>query len=254
MSETNNYYEPARAARSAKAMALGGELFIIMSTLIVLFLGWQLFYTDIQAARTLGATMDEIGWIDDSTSRQNDDVDGTGAIPEDMMFTDDPPVMGDPGHAETFAVMYVPRWGSDYEVPVSQGVTRKDVLDVKGVGHYPDTAMPGEWGNFALAAHRTSYGKPFSEIETLEEGDAVIVRTEDAWYVYEVFDWEIVQPDEVRAIAPIPGESGSEPDGRYITLTTCHPKFSAAQRWVTYGELLYWAPTGHGVPSEMMDR
>ena len=38
-----------------------------------------------------------------------------------------------------------------------------------------------------------------------------------------------------------------------ITLTSCHPKFSAAQRYIVHGELVYWAPTGHGFPSEIVE-
>ncbi len=77
--------------------------------------------------------------------------------------------------------------------------------------------------------------------------------TDDAWFVYEVTDHEIVLPTDVDVIAPVPDQPGVEPNGSYITLTSCHPRFSAAQRWIVHGELKYWAPAGHGVPAEMLE-
>ena len=156
-------------------------------------------------------------------------------------------------YASVFAVLHVPRWGADYAKPIAEGVTRKDVLDVLGLGRYPQTAMPGGFGNFAVAGHRTSYGKPLTDVDTLQVGDALIVQTEDAWYVYTVTSWSIVRPTQIEVIAPTPGVKDSEPSGRFITLTTCHPRYSAAQRWIVHGELNYWAPTGMGIPPEMAE-
>ena len=80
----------------------------------------------------------------------------------------------------------MPRWGHDYQQPISEGTNREKVLNVLGIGHYSGIAMPGAVGNFAVAAHRTTYGKPFSRINELQVGDALVVRTERTWYVYRV--------------------------------------------------------------------
>ena len=231
-----------------------GELLILAGALLALFVVWQLFYTDVQGERAQREVVESLDWADE------DVVDGITAgdagvetIPSELKRTDDPPEMDYPAFTDTFATFMVPRWGQDYVKPISEGTTRADVLDPLGIGHYEDTALPGEMGNFAISGHRTTYGKPFADVDVLETDDALIVQTEDAWFVYRVASWEIVRPTDVQVIAPVPNEPGAEPDGRYITLTTCHPKFSAAQRWIVHGELEYWAPTGHGVPEELVE-
>jgi sortase A len=103
-----------------------------------------------------------------------------------------------------------------------------------------------------VAGHRTTYGKPFDRIEELVEGDAIVVRTESIWYVYRVTETAIVYPGYSAAIAPVPGHKGAAADGRYITLTTCHPKFSASKRYIVYGVLEYWVEASAGYPEEIV--
>ena len=62
-----------------------------------------------------------------------------------------------------------------------------------------------------------------------------------------------MKPTYVAAIAPTPDQPGVAPTVASITLTTCHPRYSAAQRYIVHGELEYWAPTGHGYPSEIVE-
>jgi sortase A len=153
--------------------------------------------------------------------------------------------------------LYVPRWGADYLKPIAEGTEKATVLDTIGIGHYENTAMPGELGNFATAAHRTTYGKPYNRVHELKEQDAVVVRTEDTWYVYKVTGSEIVLPQNIEVISPVPGIMPGEPlpelTERYITLTTCHPMFSAAERYIVYGTLDYWAPVREGTPKELLE-
>jgi sortase A len=147
--------------------------------------------------------------------------------------------------------MVVPRWVGEPERPISQGVDRETVLDPLGVGHYPGTAMPGAVGNFSVAAHRTTYGKPFNRIAELVVGDPVVVRTEDTWYVYRVTGTQIVGPSDVSVIAPDPADPAAEPTQRTMTMTTCHPMFSARERYVVHLTLDYWAPTSGPAPAEL---
>ena len=145
----------------------------------------------------------------------------------------------------------MPRWGHDYQQPISEGTNREKVLNVLGIGHYSGTAMPGAVGNFAVAAHRTTYGKPFSRINELQVGDALVARTERTWYVYRVTGYELVRPWQVEVIAPVPGKPGTAPTTAAITLTTCHPRYSARQRYVVHGVLDYWLPVSEGTPVEL---
>ena len=106
-----------------------------------------------------------------------------------------------------------------------------------GIGHFPANAMPGEVGNFALAGHRMTYGKPFTDIDKLQAGDEVIVETRDKYYVYRLVADEIVKPTDVWVLdnQPFAGVDGTTKG--IITLITCEPKWSTKQRWVWWGEL-----------------
>ena len=113
--------------------------------------------------------------------------------------------------------------------------------------------MPGGVGNFAVAGHRTTYGKPFNRIAELEPGDALVVRTADLWFVYRVTEHHIVLPEQVDVVAPVPGEPGAEPERATITLTACHPMFSARERYIVHGELEGWMPVADGVPAALTE-
>lgn len=247
-------HPPAHARTRAHRWSVTGilgELLILAGLLLGLFVVWQLFYTDVQGDREQKAIVDSLEWAEPPAQVDTENIQ---VIPDDLKVTDrDPDTRPSPGNTETFATMMVPRWGEDYVKPISEGVSRPEVLDPLGIGHYPEAAMPGEAGNFALAGHRTTYGKPFRQVDILEVGDKLIVQTADIWAVYSVTDWEIVQPDEYDVIAPTPRDLEAGVTDRFITLTTCHPLYSVAERWIVYGELDYWAPTGHGVPAELLE-
>lgn len=259
---------PAHAARretATRLLAVVGELMLIVGALIGLYVVWQLFYTDVQAGREQAKLLDSLAWAQVNAVQAPagpGDVtapDAPSAVPvvktipvEAQLDPSSAPAMKEPRHGTTFATMYVPRWGTDYVKPISEGVTRYDILDRLGIGHYPGTGMPGALGNFAISAHRTTYAKPFSRINELKVGDALVIQTKDAWYVYRVTSHEIVLPTQVEVIAPVPDHPGRTPNDHYITLTSCHPRFSASHRYVVHGVLVYWSPTGVGVPPEIV--
>jgi sortase A len=95
-----------------------------------------------------------------------------------------------------------------------------------GAGHYPQTPLPCETGNVAIAGHRTTYGKPFANVDRLVPGDSIVLETPVGQCTYEVEKAPFaVQPDNFSVIA-------NDPASRTLTLTTCHPKGSAKQRLV----------------------
>lgn len=236
-----------------------GETLLTLGVILGLFVAWELWWTDLGATNTQDEIVTDLGWENSAPvgsvdlTQHGEAIPGIPVIPTGFEErTDNPPVLPQPAHATTFATMYVPRWGYDYVKPISQGTDKRGVLDPLGIGHYNGTAMPGGWGNFAMAGHRTTYGKPFSRIDELQVGDPIVIRTEGAWYVYKVIGTDIVSPSYTAAIAPVPGQAGQPADGRYLTLTSCHPKYSARQRYIVYAELDYWAPSGAGYPSELI--
>ncbi len=248
---------PSRGARVAYgALGVLGELLITAGVLVLAFLVWQLWWTDVEGNRAQAEVVRELPRVEVPTPAPSAPAGPLVASPR----RDDPPVMAEVPHATTFATIQVPRWDGEPERPVSEGVDRATVLDVLGVGHYPGTAMPGGVGNLALAAHRTTFAKPFNRIAELREGDALVVRTatvdggpgSDTWYVYRVTSWQVVRPSQTEVIAPVPDRPGESPTERFITLTTCHPMFSARERYVVHGVLDYWAPVADGTPAELL--
>lgn len=105
-----------------------------------------------------------------------------------------------------------------------------------GAGHYPETPLPGTPGNVSIAGHRTTYGRPFNRIDELRTGDQIILRTPKGVYTYELQrDPWFTTPFDFGVIAPVQGES-------VLTLTTCHPKGSAAKRLIVRAKLAKTEP------------
>lgn len=136
---------------------------------------------------------------------------------------------------EGLAMIRIPRFGEDWRYVIVEGVEREDLR--KGPGHYPGTALPGEVGNFVVSGHRTTYSAPFNRLGELRRGDEILIDTREEQYVYTVTDRKIVKPSATEVTAPVPGHPKRRPTERLITLTTCHPKYSAAQRMIIFGEL-----------------
>lgn len=124
------------------------------------------------------------------------------------------------------AVIDIPKIGLDEVVVEGVGVEELK----KGVGHYPDTKMPGEAGNAALAGHRTTYGAPFNRLDELINGDEISVTTRAGTFRYAVSEKKIVTPETIEVL-------NDTPDNR-LTLTTCHPKYSAEQRLIIVAQLM----------------
>lgn len=236
-----------------RVLGVAGELLVTAGVLLGLFVTWQLWWTDVVAARTQTAALEELDWAVEvpAAVQKGQGVTPEVTAPESSPRRDNAPVIDEPPVGTTFATLRVPRWGADYVRPISQGSSRA-VLDELGIGHYEGTAMPGALGNFAISGHRTTYNKPFNRIEELRVGDALVVQTAETWYVYRVSTTEIVLPSQVEVLAPVPNSPGTEPTVATMTLTTCHPMYSARQRFVVYSVLDYWMPVADGLPTEII--
>ena len=144
-----------------------------------------------------------------------------------------------PTNQEAFALLYIPRIGNDvWATPIFEGVQSKQLNS--GIGHYPQSQIPGEEGNFSLFGHRNSHGQPLINIQELQVGDEVIVETKDFWFVYILKHDKIVRPSAlwVTGVNRLPelGLAANEPF-KVITLITCEPRHSTEKRWVWWGVL-----------------
>lgn len=236
----------ARTGRRGRVSIVGilGELLITAGAFIFLFLGWQLWLNDIivgneQQTEAL-AFSDELGGAVEPAPTPE-------AAPEEY---GDPVVAPAVSETTQFANMYVPRFGADYVRTVAEGVSAANVLKT-GIGHYPGTQMPGEVGNFAVAAHRTTYGKPFNLIGDLRVGDRIYVQTSDGWYTYVFRSLEYVLPTGVGVLDPVPQVADLAPEQRILTMTSCNPMLSDAERIIAYSVFESWQPVSAGAPAEI---
>lgn len=217
-----------------RAVGWAGELVITVGVLVLLFAAWQLWWTDVvsdrEASRVVSTLEDEFARARGTTAP----LPASG-IPEGI---------GDDG---AFAIVRIPRFGADYARPLIEG-TDRPVLAV-GLGHYVGTAGPGQVGNFAVAGHRTTYGRPLHDVDRLRDGDRVVVETVGTVHVYEVTARDVVRPTDVGVIAPVPDAPGATPTQALITLTSCHPKYSATERFVVHGRLVESVPRAQWDPS-----
>ncbi|MGP9488379.1 class E sortase [Glutamicibacter sp. 287] len=224
-----------------------GELLITLGIVLMLYVVWELWWTNIDSANA----QKEV------TQNLVQDL-GDVVIPEEGVEEEEeidygpaPVAEADPG--DTFGIMYFPTFGKDgTHHPVSYGV-QSSVIDNLGIGYYPNTQLPGEKGNFAVAAHRQTHGQVFWDIDKLDNGDHVYLQTKEGYYTYTWFDTEIVAPSNGDVLLPTPHQWGVEPTESILTMTSCHPPFSTRERIIAYSELTDWRPLDAGPPKEIRE-
>ncbi|WP_128817960.1 class E sortase [Streptomyces sp. S063] len=232
--------EARRAARAAKdspaviASRAVGEVFITLGVLMLLFVTYQLWWTNIRADQIAGK----------ETSR----------IQDAWANGDRKPGVFAPG--EGFAIMHIPKL--DVVAPIAEGIDKEKVLDRGMIGHYGEgklkTAMPSDkQGNFSVAGHRNTHGEPFRYINKLKPGDPIVVETRDAYYTYEMASiLPQTSPSNISVIEPIPVGSGFTKPGRYLTLTTCTPEFTSTYRLIVWGKMVDERPRSEGKPDALV--
>ena len=219
---------------AARAATRGlGELLVTAGLVLLLFVAYQLMWTNYEAQRAQAGVADQIrdDWQRPAAS---------GEIGKVGKLTD---------FGQGFAFIHIPRLGHKYAVPIVQGVSLDDLA--RGVGHYPKTALPGEVGNFAVAGHRATHGEPFAYLDRVKKGDAVVIETQQDWFTYVVDRIRIVKPTDVWVIEPVPGKPDAVPTERLITLTTCNPRWASTERLIIFGHLESRRSTAAGKPPEL---
>lgn len=235
---------PRRSA-ARRVVGVAGEILITLGVLVLLFVGYDLWFTGVYTAasqRTLKHELSQI-WAAQQAAPTSPDV---GPSPSPTA-AGSPSVDVIPGDA--LAIIRIPRLGHNYAFAIVEGVSTADLK--KGPGHYPGTAMPGQIGNFVVSGHRTTYLAPFNGLDKLRTGDAIVIETAKMWYTYRVTQSLTVLPTDVGVILPVPNHPGAKPTQALITLTTCTPKYSASHRLVVHGVLVAATPKSQGPPAAL---
>ena len=206
-----------------------GELMLTIGVVLLLFAFYEAYWTNVES-----------GQLQEEASA---DLEEQWRNPRQKR---------EPELGEAFAQLYIPTFGSDYHFAIIEGTNEDDLL--RGPGRYVDSQMPGEMGNFAVAGHRVGKGAPFNDLGKLETCDDIVVETQTERITYRVLpiDGEqvdcfngippeyshvvgrhITTPGDVSVTNPVP-ESDAAPNREILTLTTCHPQFSNAERMIVH--------------------
>ncbi|MFE9055572.1 class E sortase [Streptomyces mutabilis] len=223
--------KPGAAVIASRAV---GELFITTGVLMLLFVTYQLWWTNVRAQ----AQADR----------------AASSLQEDWAKGKRNPGVFEPGQG--FALLHIPKL--DVVVPIAEGIDDEKVLDRGMVGHYAEgalkTAMPdAKTGNFGLAGHRNTHGEPFRYINKLQPGDPIVVETQDEYFVYKMASiLPVTSPSNISVLDPVPKQSGFKEPGRYITLTTCTPEFTSKYRMIVWGKMVEERPRSKGKPDALV--
>jgi sortase A len=212
-----------------------GWVLVVSGAVLLLYVVYLLWFTGLETERAqrelADAFVDPTLWVPGEEADVDVDEDPTFDVPDD---SDEPKALA-PGDA--YAVLWFQRGDqrivTDDPLYVVEGVGL-DVLRA-GPGHYPASDRPGGPGNLAIAGHRTTYGAPFWAVDQLRDGDTIhVVDRDGREWVYAYREQRVVSPYDVWVVDEDPLETGAPT----ITLTTCHPRGSARQRLIVWGELV----------------
>jgi len=247
-----------------------GQTLITLGVVVLLFVVYEVYVTDLFGAQKQAEATSAIDQV--WASAESEQTDTVVVQNPDQLVTD--PRQRTPNYeaslGQGFAKMYVPAFGADYVFTIIEGTDPDDLYI--GPGHYTDTQLPGQQGNFAVAGHRVSKGAPFNDLGLLASCDAIVVEAQDDWFIYRVLpmadetaNWadtprahcdgvgvqtgaydgvygrEITVPSDYAQVLPVPHVNSTAVPAdaeRLITLTTCHPQFSDAERMIIHGVLV----------------
>lgn len=211
-----------------------GRVLVALGALILLFIVYLLWGTDISAASHQSALHSQF----EHALAEGTKSTTTTTVPSSPSTTKPSGLVqklaaGDaPAEGSPVALLQIPKIGLD--TVVVQGTATDDLH--KGPGHYEGTPMPGQAGNVGIAGHRTTFGAPFYDLNELTAGDSIILTTLQGKFTYSVVGSRIVSPSDTSVL--------NASTKSLLTLTTCNPRFSAAQRLVVEADL-----TGTPAPS-----
>lgn len=198
----------SRKRRPGWILRLVGKLLLGAAAIMGAYILWLLWGTGIYYGRQQDQLQGEL----------DARIEAAAVAPEAA-----PPAPALPGQA--YAMLEIPEL--DLNEVVVEGITTEALK--KAPGHYPKSADPwDDQGKVAIAGHRTTYGAPFWDLQKLTGGEEIRLVTEEGVFDYVVTRQRIVLPSATYVTNPTPKPT--------LVLTTCEPRFSAAQRLIVFAE------------------
>jgi sortase A len=213
-----------------------GKVLIVTGLLMFAFVAYQLWGTGIEYAQAQNRLDDQFEeLLDDTTTTPTTPT--TAPAPTTTVRNRPPPTTVAPttttttlptfSQGDAIARLEISSIGLD--AIVVQGVEPEDLK--KGPGHYPGTPMPGQFGNSAIAGHRTTYGQPFYHLDEVQPGAEIVLTTVQGQFLYRATGSEVVDPGASQVVAT------TDTTVANLTLTTCTPRYTASQRLVVHAAL-----------------
>jgi sortase A len=204
-----------------------GRVLIGAGVLVLLFTGYQIWGTSIVESHSQAGLRSQL-------QNETNSAEVRHALAEaaalDKLPTGPPitaPHTVAPGEGEPIGDMRIPVIGINQVVV--EGTNTPDLR--KGPGHYIGTPIPGQAGNAAVAGHRTTYGHPFYNLDSVKTGDPIVLTTLQGVFVYDAVKSFVVSPSDTAVINPV--------SANILTLTTCNPRFSASTRLIVQAKLAH---------------
>lgn len=258
---------PARVRRGRQrrrpgSLLLGGigEVLITLGVLGLLFVVWELWWTGIEAESDRQETLeefytaaplgDDVPVASGSESSGPSDFEACYVLEDGTEIGCAPLMAQAAADGQVMATLYAPRLGNGWAAPVREGVEAEQI-DRGGVGRYTHTQLPDEPGNMALAGHRNTHASMLGRQDDLQIGDRLYLVSWDGMYTYQVSERQVVDPHQTEVLLPVPGEPETDPETGLLTLTTCHPMFSNAERLIHHAEIIDFTPLGGTAPTEL---
>jgi sortase A len=210
--------------RGAKIIVRVGAAFFGIGLLLVAFVGYQLWGTALYEEHAQSSLKTELAHQLHHSLPASLSASQRLGLP--ALATETAATVPDPAVDQPVGLLSIPKIGLLDAIVEGVGEGQLE----QGPGRYPGTALPGEAGNVAIAGHRTTYAHPFYNLDALSPGDNIYILTAQGLFEYTVTRSQVVVPTSVAVLNSVPGKST-------LTLTTCNPRYSAAQRLVVTANL-----------------
>lgn len=221
---TRTAASPPRPGRAARVVRGIGTTFIVLGAIILYFVVYELVGTSLQTRSHQSALRQAFIEVLNDPKVRVSPTPTASPVPK-------------PGKRRVtgIAQLIIPKLGID-DIVV-EGVSLNNLA--YGPGRYPDTAAIGGPGSTAIAGHRTGWGSPFLNLDDLDTGDQIILRTPRATYTYVVTRGNVVvTPNDYWVVS---GDPQSKARSK-LTLTTCTPKYTSKNRLIVWADLTKTEP------------
>jgi sortase A len=210
-----------------RALDIAGRILVGAGIVLLLFTAFQIWGTSIQESHTQAAMRTTLAQEAPNNELRNiiTDANALDRLPTGPPVT--APHTQDPPEGDPVGDIRIPVIGVNQVVV--EGTNTPDLR--KGPGHYIGTPLPGQIGNAAIAGHRTTYGHPFYNLDSVKPGDPIVVTTLQGIFVYDAIRSQVVSPSDTSVLENAPSD--------LLTLTTCNPRFSASTRLVVTARLAH---------------